>query len=487
MCRKNFLCGIFFLFTLDVLNTHQSPVIMGENGDNSVNNVESAVNRTIKPLYLKNSDIQLSNQARITDYDIMTNVTKQIGDELHCLQLDRNLWRLYLKSKEARTKLLTEGLNLSSVTVSLYDTNPYSAGITHPTQKTLKVRICGLPLSVDDSAVIELLDELEVKPTSKILYEKIRHPETNRMTSVLNGTRFFYTDPLEEGKCLPRNKTCAGLRVRIYHYGQPKINKNLLCTNCWDTDHTRNNCTNKKCCKVCKKEGHDPGDKVCEAYEKQKHLTPFNGAGDVLSNFYPCDLDIYGVTHKSAEHAYQYIKSLRCGDLESANKIKESPDALSAKRQGDKIKPNEQWVTTEKEVMSEIIENKCVQLPEFREKLRSAKRNTVFVETTYSNKWGSGLDRNGTLNTKIDKWPGENVLGAIIGDIAKKVRKRKKSDQMSRPKVKQQSKETSRQRDISQMLRTLRATSDTDSVSGYNASDTDSSESEVAPSQDAPP
>ena len=89
--------------------------------------------------------------------------------------------------------------------------------ITHPTQKTLKVRECGLPLSVDDSALIELLDELEVKPTSKILYEKIRHPETNRMTRVLNGTRFFDTDPLEDGKYLPRNKTCAGLRVRIYH------------------------------------------------------------------------------------------------------------------------------------------------------------------------------------------------------------------------------------------------------------------------------
>ena len=137
------------------------------------------------------------------------NVTKQIGDELHCLQLDRNLWRLYLKSKDARTKLLSEGLNLNSITVWLYDTNPYSAGITHPAQKTLKVRICGLPLSVDDSVVTELLDDLKVKPTSKILYEKIRHPETNRMTSVLNGTRFFYTDPMEEGKYMPRINTCA--------------------------------------------------------------------------------------------------------------------------------------------------------------------------------------------------------------------------------------------------------------------------------------
>ena len=177
---------------------------------------------------------------------------------------------------------------------------------------------------------------------------------------------------MEECKYLPRNKTCAGLRVRIYHYGQPKLNKNRLCTNCWNTDHTRNNCKNQKSCKVCKTEGYNPGDEVCEAYEKQNNLMPFNGAENVLSNFYPCDLDIYGVSHKSAEHAYQYIKSLRCGDLESANKIKDAPDALSSKRLGDKVKPNEQWATTEKEVMAEIIENKCVQVSEFKGKLRAA-------------------------------------------------------------------------------------------------------------------
>ena len=180
--------------------------------------------------------------------------------------------------------------------------------------------------------------------------------------------------------------------------------------------------------------------KYARHMKNKKNLIPFNGAGDILSNFYPCELDIYGVSHKSAAHAYQYIKSLRCGDLESANKIKDAPDALSAKRLGDKVKPNEQWATTEREVMAEIIENKCVQVSEFKGKLRAAKQNTVFVETTFSDKWGSGLDRNGTINTKIDKWPGENVLGVIIGTIAKKVRKRKKSDQMSRPRSKQHSK-----------------------------------------------
>ena len=53
-------------------------------------------------------------------------------------------------------------------------------------KKPLKIRLCGLPLSVDDSAVNELLEKLEVKPKSKVLYVKIHHPVTLKMTSVLN-------------------------------------------------------------------------------------------------------------------------------------------------------------------------------------------------------------------------------------------------------------------------------------------------------------
>lgn len=54
-------------------------------------------------------------------------------------------------------------------------------------KKTLKIRICGLPLSVSDISVLELLENLKLDLKSKILYEKIRHPVTKRMTTVLNG------------------------------------------------------------------------------------------------------------------------------------------------------------------------------------------------------------------------------------------------------------------------------------------------------------
>ena len=36
--------------------------------------------------------------------------------------------------------------------------------------------------------------------------------------------------------------------------------------------------------------------------------------------------------------------------------------------------------------MTEIIENKCVQVQKFREKLRSVKKGATFVESTYNDK-----------------------------------------------------------------------------------------------------
>lgn len=89
-------------------------------------------------------------------------------------------------------------------------------------QKTLYLRICGLPLSVVDSAVYGLLDKLKFKFTCKILYEKISHPSTNRMTSILTGTRFIYIELLPDGKHLPIINYCGGIQCKLFHFDQPK-------------------------------------------------------------------------------------------------------------------------------------------------------------------------------------------------------------------------------------------------------------------------
>lgn len=132
---------------------------------------EQAEYRTIKPLYLKDSEIQCSDEGRVTDFELMDCVAKVVGNSLHCLQLDRNLWRVYLRDVASREKLLTEGIHIHNVSISFFDTNPYSSGNHNTSEKSLKIRLCGLPLSVDDSAILELLEKLEVKPTSKIFRE----------------------------------------------------------------------------------------------------------------------------------------------------------------------------------------------------------------------------------------------------------------------------------------------------------------------------
>ena len=120
--------------------------------------------------------------------------------------------------------------------------------------------------------------------------------------------------------------------------------------------------------------------------------------------------------------------------------------------------------------MTEIVENKCAQEPMFREKLRAVKKDTIFAESTFNDIWGTGLDKQGTENTKVEFWPGQNLLGKIIGKICKKVKKRKKSDQWSQPKQKQHSKVNTKQKEITEMFRNLRQQSDSENQSGFDAS-----------------
>ena len=153
------------------------------------------------------------------------------------------------------------------------------------------------------------------------------------MTGFLNGNRFIYVKPLSDGMFLPRTATCAGLRCSIYHQGQPSTKRTPRCTNCWEHTHYTNQCPNNKRCKVCKQEGHTPGAGECEFFTEPSHkVIPFVGQDNCLSNFFPCDINVFGVMHKSAEHAFQYVKAMRSGDIPRATAIQAAKSALDAKK-----------------------------------------------------------------------------------------------------------------------------------------------------------
>ena len=380
----------------------------------------------MKPVFLKNSELPKSNNERITNFRLLNAVSAVVGDTVKCVQLDRDLWRVYLSEKQSRDKLTIEGFDLDSQHIRVYDSNPYSAGLTNPDDPVLKVTICGIPLSVDDSAVHEMLKKFEVSPKSEIKYEKIRDPTTNKMTNVLNGNRFLYIQPLGQNKTLPRFSYCAGLKCKIFHHGQNVEKPQITCTNCWETGHFFKACQNIPRCSACKESGHKPGSDLCPQYieDNSKEVEAFDGHENVLSNFFPCELNVFGESFQSAEQAFQLTKAVRAGDLMAAEKIREATSALDCKQIGKTVQTSSSWHQNAQKVMEEIVSEKIKQCAGMKRKILDVYNSKkVFAHSVYDHVWGTGLSATQTLHTHPKAWPGQNTMGKILLHAAESLQK----------------------------------------------------------------
>ena len=81
--------------------------------------------------------------------------------------------------------------------------------------------------------------------------------------------------------------------------------------------------------------------------------------------------------------------------------------ALDAKRIGDTVLKSDAFKKEEMSLMEEVLVAKMEQVPSFKAELSKSSVNTIFVETTFDDQWGSGLNRNGTMFTMSEKWPGK--------------------------------------------------------------------------------
>ena len=142
--------------------------------------------KLLKPVYLRNRDIQTNKKDPITDYALACAVSEVISD-IVSIQRDRDLWRIYVDSIESQKLLLSDGFWLF---LSLIQT--FSAGRENPNEEVVRVTIRGIPLSVEDSYITKTLKKLGAELTSDIKYEKIRNSSTHKMTEILNGNRFVY-------------------------------------------------------------------------------------------------------------------------------------------------------------------------------------------------------------------------------------------------------------------------------------------------------
>lgn len=131
-------------------------------------------------------------------------------------------------------------------------------------------------------------------------------------------------------------------------------------------------------------------------------INSFRGPHHFLSNFYPCEVVIYGWTFPSSEHAYQAMKA--------AYPEKYWPMFLSgtpnqAKRLGKTIPIRWDWESVKVDFMRAIVWDKFTRHPDLMDKLLQTKDATLIEGNTWGDQfWG------------VCDGVGENWLGRILMD-----------------------------------------------------------------------
>lgn len=155
-------------------------------------------------------------------------------------------------------------------------------------------------------------------------------------------------------------------------------------------------------------------------------VTLFRGHKHPLSNMYPVKIDIWGMSFRSTEHAYQFRKAMHLKQFDIASCIRGATSAYEAMRLSKLLKPDRQWHCMKVDVMREVIEAKLCQCKEFRVSLLSSMRNEI-IEDTGNHFWGrghggKGLNRLGRLlmsvrDCELDYLSGTPVCGPSNGHV----------------------------------------------------------------------
>jgi ribA/ribD-fused uncharacterized protein len=128
-------------------------------------------------------------------------------------------------------------------------------------------------------------------------------------------------------------------------------------------------------------------------------IDSFRGEYRFLSNFYPANVVLDGLTYSSVEHAYQAAKTL---DEHYRARIRHTATPGDAKRLGRRIFLRSDWKQAKVGVMFELLRQKFAEEP-----LRGRLLATGDEELVEGNEWGDTF-------WGVCGGRGENMLGMLL-------------------------------------------------------------------------
>ena len=203
-----------------------------------------------KSIFIRHSDIPNAGNNMPTGEEMFLTFAK-ITDVPNILGIQKigGLWRIYLREKESRITVISEGVKMRGVKIPVFDMNPF---LNSGNENVWRVTVKDIPLSVADSVILHELEGMKCKVAGKIVRQKLR--VNGQLTNCLNGDRVLYIEPRPTP--LDRHVKIASFRARIFHDGQQKSASQATCSRCLATGHHASTCTKPFVCRSCNQPGH---------------------------------------------------------------------------------------------------------------------------------------------------------------------------------------------------------------------------------------
>ena len=348
---------------------------------------------TVEPIFIKDTDMPSSDIAPIVVVRAVIRVVS--AQSLEGVQKIGGLWRLYFNSAKSRLDLLIrKTVLINGNVVPLYEQNPYKTSQITPEDRKDKLTIKGLPMSVSNEDIKNMLLSKGIGLSTPIKFSQMRD-EHGSLTRYKNGDRFVYCQPFQPS--IPRQQKVGDFKCLVYHHGK-----------------------NNYECRSCALTGHKAGDEQCPAKAEEDSILTFSGYQHPMSNHYLTPIVAFDQDEpfKSIEHAFFWKMALDFGQEDLAARIKKAVHAGVVKQLSKEMEETAryEWEDENTGIMKDLIIQKAKTCEEFRNCLLM-NQDKVLAESTHSKRWGTGLSKWLTEQTKPNFWPGMNLLGVMMMEL----------------------------------------------------------------------
>ena len=142
-------------------------------------------------VFFYNSDVDQEDGNYLTVWEICTAVSEMFSGGSKAVDGAKRiggLWRIYLKNSDDRVLLLSSGINLRGLHITLKNSNPFLISGRQSVEST-RLYVKNIPLSFGNEVITNELKSMGVEMLGILKYARARTPQ-GHLTNFKTGNRF---------------------------------------------------------------------------------------------------------------------------------------------------------------------------------------------------------------------------------------------------------------------------------------------------------